>query len=634
MRKRVFISGGAGVIGTALVEKLLVADVDLLIGDLKPCPKEWVGKLKYWQGDLNTITSDELMDFNPEVFFHLAATFERSEETFPFFEDNFHHNVHLSHHLMNCLKNSQTLTQVVFASSYLIYDPNLYLSNQNHPPVVLNENTFLSPRNICGAAKFFHELELRFLNLFVKVQIHIACVRIFRVYGKGAKDTLSRWVRSALNNKTLQVYRPEGQFDFIYAEDVAEGLLKLAEKNFRGVINLGKGQARSIKEALSILKGHFPNLTWTEVETSIPFESSQADMRLFFETTQWSPQHTLEKGVAKLIEYEKNRVEETNVFSDSKNGVLVTSISKKVPLLQAVKKASMKLGHYKIISGCDSDSKCIGQYFVDEFWHCPRLDLMDVEDLITYCHDHQIKAIIPTRNGDLKYFSKHCDLFNQNGIHVLVSSFEALTNCLDKKKFADVLTRQDLPVIPTFLSLDELKGELFVVKDRFGAGSQKIGLRLNKENSIEMSKQLKNPIFQPFIEGVEWSVDIYRGIGGKIAGSVARKRDLVIEGESQITTTASHPRLEKLCHTIVHYLNLYGPAVLQVIEDSNGSFHVIECNPRFGGASTASLAVGWDPFYWFFLDSLGENLEKYPFYRKNNQVRQVRYLTDKILPWS
>src|SRR5262245_25365404 len=124
--KRVFVSGGAGVIGTALVNILLEAGADLFVGDLKPCPKGWLGKLKYWQGDLNAITSQELLSFNPEMFFHLAATFERSEETFFFFDENFHHNVQLSHHLMTILKQSSTLRKVVFASSYLIYDPHLY----------------------------------------------------------------------------------------------------------------------------------------------------------------------------------------------------------------------------------------------------------------------------------------------------------------------------------------------------------------------------------------------------------------------------------------------------------------------------------------------------------------------------
>src|SRR4029077_10055971 len=97
------------------------------VGDLKPCPKSWLGKVKYRQGDLNTMAGHELATFDPEVYFHLAATFERSEETYFSFEENFHHNIKLSHYLLSCLKNIPSLERVIFASSYLIYDPALYL---------------------------------------------------------------------------------------------------------------------------------------------------------------------------------------------------------------------------------------------------------------------------------------------------------------------------------------------------------------------------------------------------------------------------------------------------------------------------------------------------------------------------
>ncbi len=169
--KRVFVSGGAGVIGTALVQRLLEEDADVFVGDLKPCPKRWLGRIKYRQGDLNAMSSQEILTFDPEIFFHLAATFERSEECFPFFEENFHHNVKLSHHLMRCLQNAESLERVVFASSYLIYDPSLYLFSQ--PPeyvASLNEDAPIYPRNICGAAKLFHELNCVFLIILCKTR--------------------------------------------------------------------------------------------------------------------------------------------------------------------------------------------------------------------------------------------------------------------------------------------------------------------------------------------------------------------------------------------------------------------------------------------------------------------------------
>ena len=87
--KRIFISGGAGIIGRELVFKLLELNAKIFVGDLKKCPKDFAGKVKYRTGDLNTITKKELINFKPEIFFHLAATYERTYESYNFFSNNF-----------------------------------------------------------------------------------------------------------------------------------------------------------------------------------------------------------------------------------------------------------------------------------------------------------------------------------------------------------------------------------------------------------------------------------------------------------------------------------------------------------------------------------------------------------------
>ena len=88
-QKRIFISGAAGVIGTEMVDILLNQGAILFVGDLKPCPEKWFNKLEYFHGDLNDICFEELNSFKPEYFIHLAATFERSSESYEFWQENF-----------------------------------------------------------------------------------------------------------------------------------------------------------------------------------------------------------------------------------------------------------------------------------------------------------------------------------------------------------------------------------------------------------------------------------------------------------------------------------------------------------------------------------------------------------------
>lgn len=630
--KRIFISGGAGVIGTALVEKLLLSQSEIYVGDLKPCPNSWKGRLCYRMGDLNTIDPLELLEFNPNLVIHLAATFERSVESPSFFEENYHHNIALSHTLLSILKECKELKKVVLASSYLTYDPANYLfSNPQHEAVDLLETDSVRPRNLCGAAKLFNEEELQFFHTLLHSDCDIVCARIFRVYGKNSRDIISRWIQSALKKIPLTVYQPENLFDYIYAEDVAEGLLKLADSSYLGIVNLGSGKARKIQEVISILKNHFPDLqTISSHEAhSELYEASQANMERFHSVTSWLPHHTLENAIPKLIEFEKNRLKEYSQEFPIKH-ILVSSISKKIPLLSAIKTASKKINPNTLVYGCDTDDTCIGSYFVDTFWKCKKLSEIQKEDILDYCNANQIHCIIPTRDGELQFFAKHRSWFYENGITVLVSEPDVITTCLDKKAFADWLIKKGYPAIPTSLNLSQTNFSSYVVKEQFGAGSISLGLNLSKEQANSHAAKLKSPIFQPFINGEEFSVDCYRTLSGKVKGVVVRKRNLIVNGESQVTTTVIHPKMEKLAVTLANDLNLYGHAVFQIIETTDKELFVIECNPRFGGASTASIAVGLDSFYWFLLESHGEPLQMYPFRRLKTNLRQVRYPMDRI----
>ena len=202
--KRVFVSGGAGVIGMELIPKLSALGAKVLVGDLKPRPKHLSKDVQYWQGDLNTMKAHEFEAFSPDLFIHLAATFERSAESYEFWSDNFRHNIQLSHHLMTLAKDSPGLKRVVFASSYLIYHSALYqFPDARSTAVSLVETDPVSPRNLTGMAKLAHEIELSFLEPFRSAQFSSVCARIFRGYGRGSRDVISRWVRLLLDGVRL-----------------------------------------------------------------------------------------------------------------------------------------------------------------------------------------------------------------------------------------------------------------------------------------------------------------------------------------------------------------------------------------------------------------------------------------------
>ena len=635
--KKIFISGGAGVIGSCLVDRLLAEGAFLFVGDLKACPQRWRGKLLYRQGDLNEMQEAELLAFHPEIVFHLAATFERSEETPAFFVENFRHNIQLSHHLLRLLHRCSSLKKVVFASSYLVYDSKQYIYSSEQISVdpesvtALSEDSPIWPRNLCGAAKLLHEKELAFFS--AERGVPTVSARIFRVYGKGSRDLIGRWVRAALRGEPISVYGRAGIFDYIYAEDVAEGLIRLAVSSYEGPIQLGTQNPRSVAEVVQAMVSLFPDLLVKDEERSLPIERSCANIERLHNVLDWKPSRSLEDSLLEIVAFEKAAMAISEVHSLQK-GVLISSVSQKGTLIQAVRAAAQKMGTFLEIHGCDSSPQARGKYVLDRFWLVPPLEKCTPELFLEYAKEHQIGVILPTRDEELPFFARHKDLWQRHGIAVFVSSFEVVQLCLDKWAFAGFLAEKGPPGIPTALDLSSLvPAQAYVLKPRWGAGGRGVRVKCTAAEAEKFAKELESPLFQPWIEGQEWSVDLYRSSVRGVIGVVARERNQVIGGEAKVTTARSFPALEKLASRLADLLGICGHCVIQVIVDAEGGFHILECNPRFGGASSASVAAGLDSFFWFFTETLGGEAAEFAFFPDAHPLRVVRLEEQFCVRW-
>ncbi len=627
--ERIFVSGGAGVIGQVLVGRLVGLGASVLVGDLKPRPKSMSRHIQYRQGDLNTISFTELSSFAPTMFFHLAATFERSVESFDFFEQNFLNNIRLSHHLLSLLKDVESLKRVVFASSYLIYDSSLYTFKEPVDKAVpLSESMAISPRNLTGMAKLAHEVELGFLERFRSSQFSSVSARIFRGYGRNSRDVISRWIRSTLRGEEIRVFCPEGIFDYIYADDTAEGLIRIAQTpSVRGIVNLGTGRPRRVADIVNVIRANLPSVKVVhDIEVEFDYEGSCADINLLMEKVHWTPKYDLEEAIPEIIEYERTRILENDDLLQK--NILISSASRKVPLVRAVVEASDRLGLSGLVLAGDVNSQAQAQYACNGLVQLPETVEENLDKLTSVVDEHQIGLIIPTRDGELDFWSKHRAMFKARGVDVLVSEREAIAACVDKLAFAEFGASHDLPTIPAWESPRGIGP--FVVKERFGSGSRSIGIKLGREAALAHGATLTTPIYQPFVDGREVSVDAWLDRRHKVKGLVLRDRDEVANGESVVTTTFRNESLEATCREILEALPLRGPVVLQLILDENDKPHVIELNARFGGASTASIAVGLDIWGWSILEHLQQDLISVPFLRSGREVRQIRVPEDLL----
>jgi carbamoyl-phosphate synthase large subunit len=311
------------------------------------------------------------------------------------------------------------------------------------------------------------------------------------------------------------------------------------------------------------------------------------------------------------------------------NNILITSISSKTPMISALISAANRISKDIKVYGGDVKSECVGKYFVDYYWEMPKLVDMSVNDILEYCRSNSISSIIPSRDGELQYFANIKSQLFEHGISVMISDKKTIEICLDKFSFFIELSRKGFNIIPTFLEPADNDVDRWVVKERYGAGSSSLAINISRSEALSFASRMQSPIFQPFVKGKEYSVDVYVSKSGQTLGIVCRTRELVINGESKITCTKDNKKIEKLICGILKCLSFYGHVIFQIIEDGDGELHIIECNPRFGGASTLSLAAGLDSFYWFLRESQGLNVDSYTF--SITDKKQIRYSKDLVI---
>jgi carbamoyl-phosphate synthase large subunit len=306
---------------------------------------------------------------------------------------------------------------------------------------------------------------------------------------------------------------------------------------------------------------------------------------------------------------------------NSKN-ILITSISSKVPLVKSVINSKNKFNESIKVYGADIKDTIIAKYFVDIFWIMPRISELNIDDFIDYCKKNNIAYIIPTRDADILFFAENKKILFQNNIFTFVSDYNSVLFCFDKIKFFQ--NSQDKSVIPTFNNLNMVDSSNIVVKERYGAGSNKIAINVSKDEAFSFARALDNPIFQPYIKGNEFSVDSYVNKHGKCLASIVRSRDLIIDGEAKVTTRVKDPILESKAKEFLEKNKILGHSVLQVIK-SNSLYYIIECNARFGGASTLSYKLGLESFYWFLLECNNETIK--PII-SDTELKQIRISKD------
>jgi len=155
-----------------------------------------------------------------------------------------------------------------------------------------------------------------------------------------------------------------------------------------------------------------------------------------------------------------------------------------------------------------------------------------------------------------------------------------------------------------------------IVKRSTGYGSRFQWIASDESELATIRSINSDSIVEDFLNGTESTVDVYVSRAGHVVQMVARDRLSVEAGEVTHTRTRHADKFEFECciKLLTGGWRAKGPICYQFLL-TEGRKLLLECNPRFAGGSTASMAAGWSAWSWILMEyvagkpAIGSSLE-------------------------
>jgi UDP-glucose 4-epimerase len=250
---KALVTGGAGFIGSHLVDRLLdcghaVAVVDnLTTGQLRNVNHHAV----FYHAELNDPKIEQIVQRErPEIVFHLAAQSSVRESAIDPVNDADSNVVGTVRLISACA--SEGVDRFIFSSTGgAIY---------GNPDVIpCDEDTPVNPLTPYGLSKRIGEL---YLELFHRTYgLDYTILRYANVYGpgqdpKGEAGVIAIFAGMMLEGKCPTIFGDGTQErDFVYVSDVVEANIAAIERGNGGTYNIGTGDAVSIGRIYELLQG-------------------------------------------------------------------------------------------------------------------------------------------------------------------------------------------------------------------------------------------------------------------------------------------------------------------------------------------------------------------------------------------
>jgi|PlaIllAssembly_1097288.scaffolds.fasta_scaffold227442_2 UDP-glucose 4-epimerase len=305
---KVLVTGGAGFIGSHLVDRLIQEGHEVVVVDnLSTGKRRNLNRAaRFFKLDIQSWRLERVFrNERPNLVMHLAAQMDvRKSVEDPIFDAQVN-VLGMLNVLQQAIKHG--VRKVVFSSS----GGAIYGEQEVYPAPESHVTRPLSPY---GISKLCGE---QYLSYYQRVSgLQIVSLRYANVYGPrqdpdGEAGVVAIFIQKLLNNEQAIVNGNGRQTrDFVYVEDVVEANLAVMGQEIQGTYNVGTGEETSINDLLRILVTHTSS-TYKEVHG--PAKSGEQvrsviDSAKLRQELSWEPRTELSEGLKRTVDYFRERM--------------------------------------------------------------------------------------------------------------------------------------------------------------------------------------------------------------------------------------------------------------------------------------------------------------------------------------
>ena len=280
--------------------------------------------------------------------------------------------------------------------------------------------------------------------------------------------------------------------------------------------------------------------------------------------------------------------------------LLILSPGRRVEIVEYFKETFHSAG--RKVYTLDMSPYAPALYSGDEFFRIDKdFNHLDryINHILDICKEKSVSVILTLIDPELVLLSDYKEKFDAQGIKLILSDLNFIKQTFDKFGFYNNY-KDTIKLVETVGSYEDAiqkinSGEwTYPLFAKLRDGSASIGIKkIIVPNDFEGVKENKQYIYQPFIDGTEYGVDVYFDmISGDLVSIFMKKKIAMRAGETDKAISVKSDKVLDEIKKLKNIHGLYGPIDVDVFVSNDDEVYINEINPRFGGGHPHAYGCG------------------------------------------